>query len=161
VSYEDRGDESVTDVTGAPVRPLRARVKKQTGTPVTPVTLDYVLEALDLIPINAAASELLTKQESGSMEHQHGSRDPDDAYFGACPECGTQGPYTNAGRTHWFYCSKHKTRWCEGANLFSSWRHETKEEQRAEWERIGIGEFREVEPVYDGETIRRLRARAR
>ena len=50
-------------------------------------------------------------------------------YFGGCPECGSQDGYFNVGRDHWVVCEKHKTRWCIGSNLFSSWRDETKEEQ--------------------------------
>jgi hypothetical protein len=75
-----------------------------------------------------------------------------EAYFGACPSCDNPGettyPYTNAGRSHWFYCETHKTRWWGGANLFSSWKRETEEEQQAEIDRIGLLEFREVDAVY-------------
>jgi hypothetical protein len=82
----------------------------------------------------------------------------DDAeFFGACPECGYNDGYTNVGRSHWFFCRKHKVCWCVGANLFSSWRHETEEEQRAIFDRIGIDNFREIEPLDDRAAILRLR----
>jgi hypothetical protein len=72
-------------------------------------------------------------------------------YFGACPDCETPGSYyyANVGRCHWFYCEEHKTQWLAGSNLFSSWQHQTEEVQRAEYDRIGLGEFRHVKPKYD------------
>jgi len=45
-----------------------------------------------------------------------------DNYFGGCPHCGGNDGYANVGRSHWFFCKAHKTSWCIGANLFSSWR---------------------------------------
>lgn len=45
-------------------------------------------------------------------------------YFGGCPECGQNDGYFNVGRDHFFRCDAHKTCWCVGANLFSSWRYE-------------------------------------
>jgi hypothetical protein len=48
--------------------------------------------------------------------------------FGLCPHCHKiDGDYV--GRSHWFLCDEHKVKWLVGANLFSSWRHETEEEQ--------------------------------
>ncbi len=49
---------------------------------------------------------------------------PADDYFGWCPECGRRDGYRNIGRAHWFFCDAHRTRWCVGSNLFSSWRYE-------------------------------------
>ena len=70
-----------------------------------------------------------------------------DNYFGGCPHCGHDDGYANVGRGHWFFCSAHKTTWCIGSNLFSSWRGQTEEEQRRIYNEIGLGEFTEVEPL--------------
>lgn len=51
-----------------------------------------------------------------------------DNWPGVCPECGKNDGYLNIGRDHWFYCRKHRVKWCIGSNLFSSWRRETREE---------------------------------
>jgi hypothetical protein len=69
-------------------------------------------------------------------------------YFGGCPECYASDGYINIGREHVFYCADHKTAWSAGFNLFSSWRNETEDEQRAEYDRLGFGEFAKVQPVY-------------
>jgi hypothetical protein len=54
----------------------------------------------------------------------------DTGYFGLCPTCHKTDGYLNVGRSHWFVCDEHRTKWCAGANLFSSWREETEAEQR-------------------------------
>lgn len=92
-------------------------------------------------------------------EPQYDHADPDFSHFGACPECGREAPYTNAGKTHVFYCKGCKTRWVAGINLFSSWRNETEEERRRAWDKIGLDHFREVKPIHDGDIIRRVRTR--
>ena len=45
-------------------------------------------------------------------------------YFGDCPKCGLNDGYLNVHKTHWFVCNTHKTCWCIGSNLFSSWKDE-------------------------------------
>jgi hypothetical protein len=73
--------------------------------------------------------------------------------FGSCPDCRVEfpnredWPYTNAGKTHRFYCTEHKTSWVGGVNLMSTWQGETEEEQRAAWDRIGLDNYRDVEPA--------------
>ncbi len=67
------------------------------------------------------------------------------AYFGGCPDCGDCDGYVNIGRSHWFLCDKHKVTWCVGSNLFSSWQHQTEDEQRKIYDQIGMGEYREIE----------------
>ena len=69
-----------------------------------------------------------------------------DGYFGLCPVCHKTDGYINIGRSHWFLCEEHKTKWWIGANLFSSWKYETREEQRANYDRLGFGSFQAVEP---------------
>lgn len=69
-----------------------------------------------------------------------------DEYFGGCPTCGKNDGYRNAGRSHWFFCTAHKLRWCAGINLFSSWQNETEEEQREKFKLIE--NYEEVEPIY-------------
>jgi hypothetical protein len=78
----------------------------------------------------------------------HGGFDEDAArdafeHFGWCPECGKTDGYLNIGRAHYFYCDAHRTRWCVGSNLFSSWRHE----DEATWERNAqhIEQYRDVD----------------
>lgn len=75
--------------------------------------------------------------------------DTNDFYFGVCPVCHKTDGYANAGSSHRFYCKEHKTSWHVGANLFSSWKHETEEEQRKIWDEIGLDGFEDVVP-YNG-----------
>ncbi len=79
-------------------------------------------------------------------------------YFGGCPECGSQDGYTNVGKAHWAFCKAHRTMWCIGWNLFSSWQYETEAEQRLAYDTIGLGSFTKVEPMPWRPTLReRLR----
>jgi hypothetical protein len=71
-----------------------------------------------------------------------------DGYFGLCPICKKTDGYLNIGRSHWFFCEKHRSRWCIGSNLFSSWRDETKSEQLRHCKEIGFDTFRDVKPFY-------------
>lgn len=41
-------------------------------------------------------------------------------------------------------CDRHRIRWCVGANLISSWRHETEEDR--ERNRRRLSDYEEVEP---------------
>jgi hypothetical protein len=66
-------------------------------------------------------------------------------YFGACPECGDTNGYLNVGRSHWFVCDIHRTRWCAGSNLFSSWLDEDDEVWAANVKLLES--CREVEPL--------------
>jgi hypothetical protein len=43
-------------------------------------------------------------------------------YFGGCPECGGTHGCRSVGPEHWYYCDDHKTKWCVGADLFSTWK---------------------------------------
>jgi len=54
-----------------------------------------------------------------------------DDYFGGCQCCGKNDGFLNIGSSHWFVCHEHKEKWCVGANLFSPWRSENKED----WQR--------------------------
>lgn len=56
--------------------------------------------------------------------------------LGSCPECGGCDGYVNAGRTHRAYCLAHKASWLVGSNLFSGWKDETEDEQRAKWDAV-------------------------
>ena len=69
-----------------------------------------------------------------------------DDYFGVCPTCHRTNGFINVGSGHWYFCSEHKTAWCIGSNLFSCWRDETPEQQKAEYDRLGFGEYEEVRP---------------
>jgi hypothetical protein len=79
-------------------------------------------------------------------EHLHRADGAD--YFGACPYCGKNDGYVNIGRSHWFKCDEHQTRWLVGSNLFSSWQYETEAEQRAWYDAHNFGAWEEVEPAF-------------
>ncbi len=66
-----------------------------------------------------------------------------EGHFGVCSECGGTDGYVNAGRTHVFYCLAHRKSWIGGANLFSSWRDETEDEQRERYDAV-TAEFERV-----------------
>lgn len=70
----------------------------------------------------------------------------DPSYFGGCPTCGQNDGYRNLGRSHWFYCQRHRLRWCAGENLFSSWRGENDEIWNKNW--ALLEGFKEVKPLY-------------
>src|SRR5262249_31995479 len=61
--------------------------------------------------------------------------DEEDAYFGACSECG-HALCINVGRMHWMYCPQHKVCWWVGENLFSSWKYQNLEEQMESLEEL-------------------------
>jgi len=92
---------------------------------------------------NEAEARALGYPNLISMQHEMAAAEQ----FGGCPHCGQTDGCTNVGRSHWFFCKAHKTKWCIGANLFSSWRHETEDEQRRQYDEIGLGEFTEVKPL--------------
>ena len=69
-------------------------------------------------------------------------------YFGVCPQCRRNDGCANVGPSHWFFCKKHRVKWCIGSNLFSSWKDETEEEQRRVYDEIGLGEFEEIKPLH-------------
>ncbi len=73
--------------------------------------------------------------------------------FGVCPKCLSNDGYLNVGKTHWFVCHKHKARWCYGANIFSSWRHES--EETWEWNAERLEEYEEVEPFIVNTSVER------
>lgn len=66
-------------------------------------------------------------------------------YFGGCPICKRNDGYMNYHRAHWFFCKTHKTTWCMGSNLFSSWRFESE----ADWKENArvLKTYKVVEPV--------------
>ena len=72
-------------------------------------------------------------------------------YFGVCPQCHKNDGCINVGRSHWFYCKEHRVKWCVGANLFSSWRYQTEDEQRRIYNDLGFGEFQQIEECHPGE----------
>jgi hypothetical protein len=74
-----------------------------------------------------------------------------DAYFGSCPVCGGNDGYINIGRSHWFRCDEHRAAWGFGSNLFSSWKEQTREEQKRLYDEIGMSEYRIVEPLSEDE----------
>ena len=65
--------------------------------------------------------------------------------FGLCPYCKDYDYYVNIGKAHWFVCNKHKVKWLAGMNLFSSWRYETEDDWKRNYEQIK--DYDEVEPI--------------
>jgi hypothetical protein len=76
-----------------------------------------------------------------------------EGYFGLCPVCHDTAGYINVGCAHVFYCREHKKKWCVGSNLFSSWRWETEEAQRQQYDEIGLGGFESIAPHHPPECI--------
>ena len=66
-------------------------------------------------------------------------------YFGGCPECGDTNGYLNVGGNHWFVCDAHKTKWCVGYGLFSSWQEESESAWAANAAKLET--MREVDPL--------------
>ena len=77
-----------------------------------------------------------------------GTRSPitTDEYFGGCPHCGGCDRYMNVERDHWCVCDGHKTKWCIGSNLFSSWRDESEDVWRENEYRLA--NYMMVKPIY-------------
>ena len=70
-----------------------------------------------------------------------------DEAFGGCPRCGRTKGYMNIGRAHWLFCDRHMLKWCVGNNLFSTWRDETEEDWRRNWEKLqGYSVFEGTSP---------------
>jgi hypothetical protein len=91
----------------------------------------------DIFNCNPEGESEMTKIEMTAQERC----DAEDNYFGGCPECGGSDGCINIGPNHWYYCKEHRTRWCIGSNLFSSWKDQTKAEQleaaaRHAWVRV-------------------------
>ena len=72
-----------------------------------------------------------------------------DPFGGGCPQCGLNHGYLNVGRAHWFVCHTHKTKWCRGDNLMSSWRYESEREWASNHARLKS--YSDVEPIYAAE----------
>ena len=66
-------------------------------------------------------------------------------YDGGCPSCGKLDAFLNVCKTHWCVCHTHRTKWCIGENLYSSWRNETEQD----WleNKYRLAGYREVEPL--------------
>ncbi len=66
--------------------------------------------------------------------------------FGGCPICGKNDGWRNVGRSHWFVCNRHRTKWCWGENQFSCWKQETPED----WykNQVTLLAYVEVDPVF-------------
>jgi hypothetical protein len=94
---------------------------------------------------NACSSNgALTSHSLLKKQQQERRNMASDDHFGVCPVCGKHDGYVNVGRSHWFVCNEHKVKWCFGANVFSSWREQSEEEQRRIYDARGIGSYRDV-----------------
>lgn len=74
-----------------------------------------------------------------------------DERFGGCPVCGQSDGYMNFGGSHWFSSVEHKTAWCAGYNLFSSWKDEGEDIWDSNAEKLEG--FRVVEPLREGAPV--------
>ena len=74
-----------------------------------------------------------------------------DSYFGNCPVCHKHsGLMLNIRSDHWFACHAHRTKWCAGSNLFSSWQEQDEQAWLAnEYQLAG---YRNVEPWFPDRT---------
>ncbi len=59
-----------------------------------------------------------------------------DDYFGHCPVPGHENYYLNVGRAHWMVCDECRIKWLIGANLFSSWRTESRQIWQQNFEKM-------------------------
>ena len=80
-----------------------------------------------------------------------------DDSFGLCPRCRKTDGFINIHSDHWMHCRRHRTKWRMGSNIFSSWRHETEADQRAEYESLDFGNYEEVEPFFYPRIVRCVR----
>ncbi len=87
-------------------------------------------------------------EQGSSNNTTHDLEELEDDRFGICPYCLNTKPYLNIGMGHWFYCEKHKVRWFVGSNLFSSWRDETEEQQRKQFDAMNFGSYRQIKPFH-------------
>jgi hypothetical protein len=71
-------------------------------------------------------------------------------YFGGCPKCGRSDGLYNVYKEHWFVCHTHKVRWTIGSNILSSWRDETREDQRERWAVVADYEDIKGDPLPEG-----------
>jgi hypothetical protein len=72
-------------------------------------------------------------------------------YFGGCPKCGTHDGFLSVGREHWFICHMHRVKWCVGANLFDSWKHQ--DASRFRQNAWLLANYAEVEPLCEGAVV--------
>lgn len=75
-----------------------------------------------------------------------------------CPRCGSHCHYVNIGRGHWGYCEACRVMWMFGSNLFSHWRLETEDAQRARYAELGLDGFEHVEAGWHPDTQRAYEA---
>jgi hypothetical protein len=62
---------------------------------------------------------------SGTLQDNFKQEDTMSATcFGGCPECGDYDIMLNMQCAHYYVCHEHRTAWCIGSNLFSSWEYE-------------------------------------
>lgn len=83
---------------------------------------------------------------SGASHVRADQLDEVDGHFGLCPRCQRHDGYVNIGCEHWFHCDKCRTKWCVGANLFSSWQDETQDNWDASAAHLAGYEI--VEPLH-------------
>ena len=87
----------------------------------------------------------IPQEEIMSKLNEQASNDP--SVFGGCPQCHrNDGYHRNVGRTHWYFCTEHKTKWVWGSNLDSSWRTDSEDDWVAN--QVFLKSFAKVKPVY-------------
>ena len=89
-----------------------------------------------------------TNQNNGEVTVNDEASDSD--YFGSCPVCDGNDGYLNLGPAHWFVCDTHKTKWCWGSNLGSSWKSETEADWQHNYEKLR--DYTEVRTIDEEES---------
>jgi hypothetical protein len=100
--------------------------------------------AVVLPPLGGGCGSTYTRRKRDDMSAIDQTRHEPDALHSGCPECGLWDEDIVIGKGEWGYCLVHRTKWMNGSKLTSRWKHQTEDEQRAEYERIGLAGFHEV-----------------
>ncbi len=69
---------------------------------------------------------------------------PVKSHFGDCPKCKKNDGHLNIGRSHWFYCKRHRVKWRAGDDIFPNWKHEDETTWKQNEELLNF--FLEIEP---------------
>jgi hypothetical protein len=152
---EQQANERALDEGGE----LRSVYVASDGTPFQVLTTaDRSTTTVSLLKV----FETFSNDDDTDQPQRSGSRDEpvattvevnEPSYFGGCPECGKNDGYLNVGRTHWFICHAHRTRWWGGENLFSCWRGQNESEWQENVERLRP--YAKVKPLMGDATARR------
>ncbi len=126
--------------------PMRATVVSTKGELVIDLGDGYGLLGVGPSEFKTTPDELIDRRDMVLEER---------SYFGLCPICLEMSGFINIGSEHWFYCREHGTKWYFGSNVFSSWKDETKKEQKGIFKELNFGSYTEVEPWRSPKALKR------